>query len=82
MNDDELKRHISKLVRKMIEKRRGADKEDKGINSDLELEDMFNRIEKVKQSNNSFNKYMRLMGFEGYDYSDVDDLLKKTLSDQ
>lgn len=83
-SEDQLKEQIAKLVKKMIkkkiEKEEGIEKEESAVHTVLDLEDLLDRIEKVQQSNNNFDKYMRLMGFQSYDHTDVDDLLKKTLS--
>lgn len=84
-SEDQLKQQIAKLVKKMIkkkmEKEEGVqEEEDSALHPTLDLEDFIDRLEKVKQSNKNFDKYMRLMGFQSYDHSDVDDLLKRTLS--
>lgn len=83
--EDQLKQQIAKLVKKMIKKKiereEGVQEENSDIHAVLDLEDMLDRLEKVKQSNKNFDKYMRLMGYQSYNHSDVDDLLNKTLAE-
>lgn len=79
-SEEGLKSQIVGLVRKMIEKKiseEGKSKDSLGV---LSLDDMIDRIEKIKQSKQSFNRYMKLMGYQADDYTNVDDLLKQTLS--
>lgn len=77
--EEDLKRQIGDLVKKMIRKKlQENDKEEEDEENDaLELPDMIKRLDCVKQSNSSFEKYMRLMGYTNH--NEVDDLLKKAL---
>lgn len=80
--EDKLKQHISDLIGKAIKRQREGRHGDRNndVYPDFKMEDFLDRLEKVKLSNRNFDKYMRLMGFQSYDHSDVDDLLRRALS--
>ena len=77
--ENELARVIKKLVAKKMEQKIQEIVKESDDPNQVSLEDLLKRIEIVKQSNRSFNKYMRLLGYPGYDHTDVDEMLRKSL---
>jgi hypothetical protein len=80
--EDRLKNELMKIVMKLKKEhdkqkaQEEDEEEDDGINSDLHnVQNIVDRIDKVKASNYSFPKYMQAMGYT-MQTPDVDDILK------
>ena len=79
--EDRLKNELMKIVMKLKQehdkqKAEEEEDEDDGINADLhDVQNVVDRINKVKASNYSFPKYMQAMGYT-MQTPDVDDILK------
>ena len=80
-SEDKLKLQLVKMLKKLKDVSSSKDENeednnDNGVNNDIhDIEKVVSRIDKVKQSNYNFSRYMDAMGYKFMTNNEVDDIL-------
>lgn len=84
--EDKLKLQLVRMLKRLKDahdREEEGDDDNDNVNADIKsVESIIPRIDKVRESNYNFNKYLEIMGFKLKGHSEVDDMLRDLFSGQ